>query len=63
MKFKESDILSAIKSCEARIEHMESRPAYYYGKKQRKRAVQLEEIKIRIMQEYLENNYRVGEEV
>lgn len=37
---------SAIKSCEARIKHLQNAPPYYHGKRQRLRAIELEKVKI-----------------
>ena len=37
---------SAIKSCEARIKHLQNAPPYYYGKRQRLREIELEKVKI-----------------
>lgn len=40
------DIAAAIKSCNDRIRELESKPEWYSGKRQRKRAIQLEQMKI-----------------
>ena len=40
------DIAAAIKSCNDRIRELESKPEWYSGKRQRKRAIQLERMKI-----------------
>nr|DAI38522.1 MAG TPA: DNA-directed RNA polymerase II subunit [Caudoviricetes sp.] len=40
---------AAIKSCEDRIRHLESLPPYYYGKRQRERAIELEKVKIKAL--------------
>ena len=40
------DIAAAIKSCTDRIRELESKPEWYSGKRQRKRAIQLEQMKI-----------------
>lgn len=40
------DIAAAIKSCNYRIRELESKPERYAGKRQRKRAVKLEQMKI-----------------
>lgn len=37
---------AAIKSCEDRIKHLENAPVHYYGKRRRKRAIELERVKI-----------------
>lgn len=37
---------SAIKSCEARIKHLQNAPPYYHGKRQRLREIELEKVKI-----------------
>lgn len=42
---------AAITSCEDRIKRLESAPNYYAGKRQRKRAIELEKIKISALQE------------
>lgn len=51
----EKDIIAAIKSCEDRIRNINSVPNYYHGKRQRKRALQLEEIKIMCLKNYIEH--------
>ena len=40
------DIAAAIKSCNDRIRELESKPEWYSGKRQRKRAIELEQMKI-----------------
>lgn len=40
------DIAAAIKSCNDRIRELESKPEWYSGKRQRKRAIELERMKI-----------------
>ena len=40
------DIAVAIKSCNDRIRELESKPEWYSGKRQRKRAIELERMKI-----------------
>ena len=40
------DIAAAIKSCNDRIRELESKSEWYSGKRQRKRAIQLEQMKI-----------------
>lgn len=40
------DIAAAIKSCNDRIRELESKPEWYSDKRQRKRAIQLERMKI-----------------
>lgn len=40
------DIAAAIKSCNDRIRELESKPEWYAGKRQRKRAIELERMKI-----------------
>lgn len=40
------DIAAAIKSCNDRIRELESKPEWCAGKRQRKRAIQLERMKI-----------------
>ena len=40
------NIAAAIKSCNDRIRELESKPEWYSGKRQRKRAIQLERMKI-----------------
>lgn len=40
------DIAAAIKSCNDRICELESKPEWYSGKRQRKRAIELERMKI-----------------
>ena len=40
---------AAIKSCEDRIKSLESAPPHYYGKRQRKRAIELEKVKIKAL--------------
>ena len=40
------DIAAAISSCNDRIRELESKPEWYSGKRQRKRAIQLEQMKI-----------------
>ncbi len=42
----QKDIQAAIKSCEDRIKHIKSVPDYQPGKRQRKRAIELEHVKI-----------------
>lgn len=37
---------AAIKSCEDRIKRLENAPVHYYGKRRRKRAIELERVKI-----------------
>ncbi len=37
---------SAIKSCEARIKHLQNVPPHYHGKRQRMREIELEKVKI-----------------
>ncbi len=43
---KVTDIKAAITSCNDRIKMLESKPKYYYGKRQRRREIELEHIKI-----------------
>lgn len=40
------DVAAAIKSCNDRIRELESKPERYAGKRQRKRAIELERMKI-----------------
>lgn len=40
------DIAAAIKSCNDRIRELESKPEWYSSKRQRNRAIQLEQMKI-----------------
>lgn len=40
------ELAAAIKSCNDRIRELESKPEWYSGKRQRKRAIQLEQMKI-----------------
>ena len=40
------DIAEAIKSCNDRIRELESKPEWCAGKRQRKRAIELEQMKI-----------------
>ena len=40
------ELAAAIKSCNDRIRELESKPEWYSGKRQRKRAIQLERMKI-----------------
>ena len=40
------ELAAAIKSCNDRIRELESKPERYAGKRQRKRAVKLEQMKI-----------------
>ena len=40
------ELAAAIKSCHDRIRELESKPEWYSGKRQRKRAIQLERMKI-----------------
>lgn len=47
MKCEKTNIREcAIKSCEARIKHLQNAPPYYYGKRQRLREIELEKVKI-----------------
>ena len=40
------DLAAAIKSCNDRIRELESKPEWYSGKRRRKRAIELERMKI-----------------
>lgn len=47
MKCEKTNIREcAIKSCEARIKHLQNAPLYYNGKRQRLREIELEKVKI-----------------
>ena len=37
---------AALKSCKDRLERLENAPSHHYGKRQRKRAIELEKVKI-----------------
>ena len=37
---------AALKSCKDRLEHLENAPSHHCGKRQRKRAIELEKVKI-----------------
>ena len=47
MKCEKTNIREcAIKSCEARIKHLQNAPPHYHGKRQRLREIELEKVKI-----------------
>lgn len=47
MKCEKTNIREcAIKSCEARIKHLQNAPPYWHGKRQRLREIELEKVKI-----------------
>lgn len=50
----DSILKAAIRSCEDRIKHLESAPGYYAGKRQRKREIELEKVKIKALQEMID---------
>ena len=54
MEIKNNDILAAIRSSEDHIKYFENAPVWKFGKRQRKRAIQLEQVKIVALKKMLE---------